>query len=101
MTQAQLNTVALANYSGKNHRLISKAEAEGMLKGTDYECNTRLKYGIPIDTYPENYFFTYSSFEHVEAHVKCGTPFSVNAFFINDEMDSTLLLVSFPVKSIA
>lgn len=99
MTNEILNTLTLASYSGKNHRLISKEDAEKMITGTEYECNTRIKYGIPVDTYPNNYFFTVSSFEHVESHVKCGTPFSVNAFFINDEQTDTLMLVSLPVKN--
>lgn len=88
--------LTLANYTGKNHKLITRKQAEAALVGTEFENYHRMR-GVPDKSFPENYFFTFSSFEHVESHVRCGTPFSINAFFLNDERDGTLSLFSIPI----
>ena len=99
MTQQILEKTYLAGYTGKNHQLITKEKALGILSSTEFKGYRTFVYGMPIEQYPENYFFTTSSFEHIESHVKCGTPFSVNGFFIN-EKGETLSLATVPVGNL-
>jgi hypothetical protein len=89
MTNAIINQIA-AGYSGKNHVLITREEAEQLIIAERGELPLRIRVGVPDKTYPDNYVFTVSSYEHCEGHVKCGTPFSVNAFFITDEKDNSI-----------